>query len=86
MYVILILIWIVAELLAYYDPQKEARQRKEMRANYRKLAVPAYAPTPLPDGNDIDEELTETIARQERIRKRVEAKKKQIQDIKLEIQ
>lgn len=83
---ILIAIWGVAELLAYYDPQAEARQRKEIRATYKKAAVKKYAPTPPPEKQQVfDEELAQTIARQERIRKRIQNKEKTIQEIKLEI-
>jgi len=91
--IILFLTWAVVELLAYYDPQAEARERKEKRQQMQRRDP---SPTPLPKkkgesepfGNpeqldfDLDPEL---IRKQERIKREIEAKKKLIDNIKLEI-
>jgi hypothetical protein len=92
--IILFLTWVLVEILAYYDPQAEARERKQAR---RQMRDPIRtSPTPLPKkkdetepfGNpeqldfDLDPDL---IRKQERIKREIEAKKNFINNIKLEI-
>ena len=103
--IILFLTWGLVELLAYYDPQAEARERKRTRKQMRRRDPIRNTPTPTkkkdnfellqnaqqvePFGNteqfvfDLDPDL---IRKQERIKREIEAKKKMIDNIKLEIQ
>lgn len=107
--IILFLTWGLVELLAYYDPQAEARERKEQRQQMQRRDPIRTSPTPPkkkdellqkmqqvePFGNPEQLELSsnplqfdldpELIRKQERIKREIEAKKRMIDSIKLEI-
>ena len=89
------IIWLLtialAEYLSYFDPQSEARERKQIRQRFNPVRKPITPTEPhMEPQRDVNNKNArsvdaETIARQERIKKRMALEKEQMEKIKLEI-
>jgi len=89
------IIWLLtialAEYLAYFDPQSEARESKQIRQRFKPVRKPIISTEPHREPQrDVKTKNTrsvdaETIARQERIKKRMALEKEKMEKIKLEI-